>query len=78
MVGLIFMRKINHNESYFMKLKKKRLLIKLFILVSGILFSIYFSTIMYFLLIKRMLALAISNLYKTIIVKEKIFTVIYA
>jgi len=52
MVGLIFMRKINHNESYFMKLKKKRLLIKLFILVSGILFSIYFSTIMYFLLIK--------------------------
>lgn len=45
-----------------MKSKKKKLLISLLILVSWLLFNLYFSTIIHYILTKHMAALAIPNL----------------
>lgn len=49
-----------------MKSKKKKLLISLLILVSGLLFNIYFSTIMHYLLTKQMTTLSVPNLKNSI------------
>lgn len=45
-----------------MKSKKKKLLISLLILVSGLLFNLYISTIIHYLLTKEMATLEIPNL----------------
>lgn len=45
-----------------MKSKKKKLLISLLILVSGLLFNLYFSTIIHYLLTKEMTTLSVPNL----------------
>lgn len=63
MVGLILLYlKSNLWSVIYLELKKKKLLISLIILISGVSFNIYFSTIIHFLLTKKMVTIEIPNL----------------